>query len=1178
MLAKLSALFKTAAPQERSVLEPLETGRNRQEFASIAPIAGQKNWRFAMVNKDGEKHLHLDDGRRVFAFRLDGDLSKEDVESGASVPMTRFSDLGPKDFGAGGDVFSKGILQVHKTAPGMIHATFQDGKTNSSMLFEVKDGKWSMTPKQKTRLSQVAGKFVKEMGKEASGTIAVDLDGTLAHHEGKFDPNHVGKPVPRMLEKVKAWLKDGKKVVIFTARAADPKNIPVVKEWLKEHGLEDLEVTNEKTPDIIEIHDDRAVAIEKNTGKRKHAQVDQEKKAAEDVKETKEAAALSPEIEQDIRDKELIDAANLREKQTWDSAVYPAGHPNNPSVQDPFSKEVRDENEVRDQNFAQAAQRYSDQNLNSAVYSPGHVHNPSHQDPFKTPMAWEPEMNTLADSRPLSHPIQPSGSVPRTSTGTVAPPPVSTPPVAPPAPAPLVPSPIAKAPAVTPNPSIPNGPKTTSVPAVAPVQAPKAPAPAAPAAPKPAGPQIASVGSLKKLGSLFKRAGDQGDSWPRPEHAGFSTGHENDKDDDEDRGDTWERPHHSGFDDECPECGGDNMHPWAKGTDGSQGKFRGSIQCHDCGHTMSGIHHRKEATLGLLDKLAQFIKHGDYCSDKRKEIAAANKDVHPSPTGGQCDASNFPMGHVHIQGLDISIETAKGGVREDKKNVPPKWRQVMKNPYGYIRRFKHKGEHVNTRADSDGDHIDVFLGDHPDSEVVFVVDQFINGKFDEHKCILFAKSEDEARKIYTSNFQPGWKGLESITALTMKQFKLWIKDGDTGKPLAKQKLSDFAKIASTFGELSNFRKMLAARRELGVMVNRGAPLSEMGRYIPSEKGFIWANGSLPAKELRSTMRHELAHFYQDKVPEVLPWMGRLGSFSLEKPPVLNGLRGLASEIHANSVGLKSGLKGLYDTWMSSPIYMLSGLRKGSPYNPLAFGGFLAAPVPVVAPLVEKAVNSISQVFNPPASPEMPKKASIETLAQMFNPMSPNLGIATLNGMGRGIIVAGALHALRRAKRDALDEPQKGLNLWQDLGIGATIGAGSGALMHYGPEIASGLRKLSSSKLATIADTLLAPINQPNPITASLMGASYGALAGGVVGTARKIKHKLTGEDDEDDISNGILEGTAQGAQTAGMASLSGRNPHTVGAATPGAVTRPPNLPPVLLPIHRGIVARPNLRH
>lgn len=103
------------------------------------------------------------------------------------------------------------------------------------------------------------------------GHIAVDLDGTLASFNGWHGPEHIGLPVPVMLERVKQWLKNGIEVKIFTARACIPEYVPYVKQWLKDNGLPDLEVTNKKDFSTLEIWDDIAVGIIPNSGKPKLA-------------------------------------------------------------------------------------------------------------------------------------------------------------------------------------------------------------------------------------------------------------------------------------------------------------------------------------------------------------------------------------------------------------------------------------------------------------------------------------------------------------------------------------------------------------------------------------------------------------------------------------------------------------------------------------------------------------------------------------------------------------------------------------------------------------------------------------------------------------------------------------------------------------------------------------------
>jgi hypothetical protein len=52
-----------------------------------------------------------------------------------------------------------------------------------------------------------------------NGWIGVDLDGTLAYYDkNDYDPLHIGYPLVPMVRRVKAWIKEGKDVRIFTAR------------------------------------------------------------------------------------------------------------------------------------------------------------------------------------------------------------------------------------------------------------------------------------------------------------------------------------------------------------------------------------------------------------------------------------------------------------------------------------------------------------------------------------------------------------------------------------------------------------------------------------------------------------------------------------------------------------------------------------------------------------------------------------------------------------------------------------------------------------------------------------------------------------------------------------------------------------------------------------------------
>jgi hypothetical protein len=111
-----------------------------------------------------------------------------------------------------------------------------------------------------------------------TGWYGVDLDGTLAHYE-TYGNGEIGDPIPKMVERVKRWIAEGKEVRIFTARMSqheDPnkqRNLEEVRNkienWCIKHIGTKLKVTNIKDHNLIELWDDRAVGVVKNTGRRK---------------------------------------------------------------------------------------------------------------------------------------------------------------------------------------------------------------------------------------------------------------------------------------------------------------------------------------------------------------------------------------------------------------------------------------------------------------------------------------------------------------------------------------------------------------------------------------------------------------------------------------------------------------------------------------------------------------------------------------------------------------------------------------------------------------------------------------------------------------------------------------------------------------------------------------------
>ncbi len=106
------------------------------------------------------------------------------------------------------------------------------------------------------------------MRTDTAGKLLIDLDGTLAKREQPFNPYSVGEPVEKLLKAALAEKAKGRKIVCFTARAAskDKKMHATVRAWLDKHGLEGVEITNEKDRHITEIWDDRARGVVPDKG------------------------------------------------------------------------------------------------------------------------------------------------------------------------------------------------------------------------------------------------------------------------------------------------------------------------------------------------------------------------------------------------------------------------------------------------------------------------------------------------------------------------------------------------------------------------------------------------------------------------------------------------------------------------------------------------------------------------------------------------------------------------------------------------------------------------------------------------------------------------------------------------------------------------------------------------
>jgi hypothetical protein len=145
--------------------------------------------------------------------------------------------------------------------------------------------------------------------------------------------------------------------------------------------------------------------------------------------------------------------------------------------------------------------------------------------------------------------------------------------------------------------------------------------------------------------------------------------------------------------------------------------------------------------------------------------------VDPDPSPAQIGAENYRKGRTVISGMDVAIETKKGGVRRSKPGAAVPWEVTMPAHYGDIE---------GTMA-ADGDPVDIFIGDAGDNGRFWIINQQTpdGKKFDEHKVITGVESADEALRIYKGSFTGkfGDKVFRSISSeFTAEQLRAALPD------------------------------------------------------------------------------------------------------------------------------------------------------------------------------------------------------------------------------------------------------------------------------------------------------------------------------------------------------------------------------------------------------------------
>lgn len=97
--------------------------------------------------------------------------------------------------------------------------------------------------------------------------VGFDLDGTAAFYTGWRGPDVIGDPVGPIVSIMRQLLKNKVRLKIVTARFEEgPVAIKAIEAWCQVHLGQVLEVTDKKDGHMVYLFDDRAIAVEKNTG------------------------------------------------------------------------------------------------------------------------------------------------------------------------------------------------------------------------------------------------------------------------------------------------------------------------------------------------------------------------------------------------------------------------------------------------------------------------------------------------------------------------------------------------------------------------------------------------------------------------------------------------------------------------------------------------------------------------------------------------------------------------------------------------------------------------------------------------------------------------------------------------------------------------------------------------
>ena len=255
----------------------------------------------------------------------------------------------------------------------------------------------------------------------------------------------------------------------------------------------------------------------------------------------------------------------------------------------------------------------------------------------------------------------------------------------------------------------------------------------------------------------------------------------------------------------------------------ANGEYAKQLVAEEARHTVERKGPEKEGTTPP-DVVAEANRRA--AEEARKELdrmaheaATSPENDLPAPTEAQDRAGNFKMGHAEVHGMDVSVEYPRGSKRPYTTREGVKGEREMPDHYGYF-----KGT-----EGADGQHVDVLIGEHPESEKSYVVDHLdTDGNFEQHKVLSGYRSQLEAVRAYKKVYPERKVG--PIKEMNPRELKDWLKNGDTKKPLQPEKLGR----AADRSEKTQARGSKLRYREGDLTVHENPPDNGRGYFISVE--------------------------------------------------------------------------------------------------------------------------------------------------------------------------------------------------------------------------------------------------------------------------------------------------------------------------------------------------------